>query len=121
MVSGSFYKVEIEELGEFRFLFENKAKHNQGNYFLEAYWSPKNYGIVDHIVGYDVKDINIEMYKIINDMSYFIDGARVSCICHMEDNTDTEGVYEGILASCFDYDENDFKEIYANAVNNKLN
>lgn len=100
--TGRFYQINVDNLGEFRFLFHDKSKHSKDkNYFLEVYWNPDNYGLVDFIVGYDVEDINEEIVKIQDDMSYFIDGARISCLCRVEDGTDTEGVYEAILNSYF--------------------
>jgi hypothetical protein len=47
--------------------------------------------VIDFLIGY--KEINY----IINDMSYFIDGVRISYLCRIEDGTDTEGVYQGIF------------------------
>ena len=112
---GVYYDLEIKDLGEFKFLFsinEDKGKledkNNQNDkssnkeYFLEAFWNPPQYGLVDFLVGYYVDDIDKEMDKIIDDMSYFIDGARVSCLCRIKNNHDDEGVYEGILDMWFD-------------------
>jgi hypothetical protein len=102
--SGTFFEIDIEGLGEFRFLFsvnkEFKSKENQ--YYVESYWCPTNYGIVDFIEGHYVENIFKERIDIINNsMDYYIDGARISCICHIEDNTDTENVYSDILKSYF--------------------
>jgi len=64
-----------------------------------------NYGLVDHIVGYYCESIEWEINRIIDDMSYFIDGARVSCLCRIDDNSDNEGVYQGILDEFFNEDD----------------
>lgn len=109
IIKGTFYKINVEDLGEFNFLFSENIndKRFTKKYFMESYWNPDNYGIVDFIVGYEVDNIEEEINRITEDMSYFIDGARISCLCHMDDNTDTEGIYEGILATYFDYDFKD--------------
>lgn len=100
---GVFYQIDIENLGEFRFLFHDKGKLTETkNHYLEVYWNPSNYGLVDFLVGYDVEDIDKEIAEFQEDMSYFIDSARISCICRIEDGSDNEGVYEGILNSYFD-------------------
>jgi len=106
---GVHFEVNIKDLGEFRFLFSNnkdKGKDKESNssnkeYFLEAFWNPPQYGLVNFLVGYYVDDIDKEMDIIIDDMSYFIDGVRVSCLCRIESNHDDEGVYEGILDEFF--------------------
>lgn len=109
IIKGTFYKIKVEDLGEFNFLFsENKGINpDTKNYFMESYWNPDNYGRIDFIVGYYVDDIEDEIYKITKDISYFIDGAKISCECHMDDGSDDEGVYEGILATYFNYDFED--------------
>lgn len=103
IIKGTFYKINVEDLGEFNFLFSENKEITSGTnkYFVESYWNPDNYGLVDFIVGYYVDDIEDEIYKITNDMSYFINGARISCECHMDDVSDDEGVYENILVSYF--------------------
>ena len=107
---GVHFEVNIKDLGEFRFLFsynkdkgkDKESKSSNKKYFLEVFWNPPSYGLVDFLVGYYVDDIDKEMDKIIEDMSYFIDGARVSCLCRIESGHDDEGVYEGILDMWFD-------------------
>lgn len=100
MIKGTFYRIDIKDLGEFRFLFQDK--NDEGKYFMEVYWNPDNYGLVDFLYGCYVDDIKKEMSENSDDMDYFIDSARISCICRIEDGTDIEGVYEGILNSYFD-------------------
>jgi len=106
---GYFFEINIEDLGEFKFLFsENEeSKSDKDKYFMESFWNPPNYGLVDHIVGYYCEDIQKEMEKITdkNGMDYFIDGARVACLCRIESGHDDEGVYEVILDEWFDEDE----------------
>jgi hypothetical protein len=36
------------------------------------------------------------------DLNYFIDGARISCICRIEADQDNDGVYESILNDYFE-------------------
>jgi hypothetical protein len=95
--NGVFHQVNIDNLGEFKFLFTNKGN----KYYLESYWNPENYGESHFIVGYEVDDIEKEISKIKEDMSYFIDGARIACECKVEAEEDIDGVYEGILDSYF--------------------
>ena len=103
IIQGTYYEINLEGLGEFKFLFsENKeSKSVKDKFFVESFWNPPNYGLVDHIVGYYCKSIELEINKIIDDMSYFIDCARVSCLCRIDSNHDDEGVYEGILDEIF--------------------
>lgn len=112
IIKGVFYQINVDELGEFKFLFSENMDIQRGEkkYFLESFWNPPNYGLVDFIVGYYVEDIEKEMNRIKEDMNYFIDGARVSCLCRIEDGTDTEGVYEGILYKYFGEEINDCDE-----------
>jgi len=110
IIQGTFYEINLEELGEFKFLFsENKeSKSVKDKFFVQSFWNPPNYGLVDHIVGYYCESIEWEINRIIEDMSYFIDGARVSCLCRINDNSDNEGVYQGILDEFFSEDDNSF-------------
>jgi len=108
IIGGTFFQLNIDDLGEFRFLFsENEdSKKNTDKYFMECFWNPPSYGLIDFIVGYYCEDIEKEMDRILDDPSYFIDGARVSCECRIESGHDDEGVYEGILDIFFS-DENE--------------
>lgn len=105
---GYFFEINIKDLGEFKFLFSDNEDVRPGTnkFFVECFWNPPNYGLVDHIVGYYCEEIEKEMDRITEDMSYFIDGARVSCVCRIEDGHDDEGVYEGILDMWFSDGEN---------------
>jgi len=107
IIKGTFYQINIGDLGEFRFLFSKNMDIQRGEkkYFLETFWNPPNYGLVDFIVGYYCEDIEKEINRIKEDMSYFIDGARVSCLCRIESGQDDEGVYEGILDMFFSDEE----------------
>jgi len=49
-----------------------------------------------------VDDIEDAVKRFSYDLDYFIDGARISCICRIEAGHDDEGVYEGILNDYFD-------------------
>ena len=75
IIQGTFYEINLEELGEFKFLFsENKeSKSVKDKFFVESFWNPPNYGLVDFIVGYYCESIECEINRIIEDMSYFID------------------------------------------------
>jgi len=110
IIQGIFYEINLEGLGEFKFLFsENKeSKSVKDKFFVESFWNPPNYGLVDFIVGYYCESIEWEINRIIEDMSYFIDGARVSCLCRIDDNSDNEGVYQGILDEFFSEDDDSF-------------
>jgi len=110
IIQGTFYEINLEGLGEFKFLFsENKeSKSVKDKFFVESFWNPPNYGLVDHIVGYYCESIEWEINRIINDMNYFIDGARVSCLSRIESNHDNEGVYQGILVEFFSEDDDSF-------------
>ena len=110
IIQGTFYEINLEGLGEFKFLFsENKnSKSVKDKFFVESFWNPPNYGLVDHIVGYYCESIEWEINRIIDDMSYFIDGARVSCLSRIDDNSDNEGVYQGILDVFFSEDDDSF-------------
>ena len=110
IIQGTYYEINLEGLGEFKFLFsENKeSKSVKDKFFVESFWNPPNYGLVDFIVGYYCESIEWEINRIIDDMSYFIDGARVSCLCRINDNSDNEGVYQGILDVFFSEDEDSF-------------
>ena len=110
IIQGTFYEINLEGLGEFKFLFsENKeSKSVKDKFFVQSFWNPPNYGLVDFIVGYNCESIEWEINRIIEDMSYFIDGARVSCLCRIESNHDDEGVYQGILDEFFSEDEDSF-------------
>lgn len=102
--SGKSYQFDIEGLGEFRFIFSRNSNITPGTdkYYFESYWNPENYGLVDFIVGYYVDDIEDEVKRLNYDLSYFIDGARVSCLCRIDAGHDNEGVYEGILNDYFE-------------------
>ena len=110
IIQGTFYEINLEGLGEFKFLFsENKeSKSVKDKFFVESFWNPPNYGLVDFIVGYYCESIEWEINRIIDDMSYFIDGARVSCLCRIDDNSDNEGIYQGILDEFFSEDDDSF-------------
>ena len=103
---GVSYQFDVEGLGEFRFIFSRNSDITPNNgkdkYYLESYWNPANYGLVDFIVGYYVDDIEDAVKRFSYDLDYFIDGARISCLCRIEDGSDNEGVYEGILNDYFD-------------------
>lgn len=103
IIKGTFFQINIDDLGEFKFLFsENKdIRKGTDKYLMESFWNPPNYGLVDFIVGYYCADTEKEMHRIIDDPSYFIDGARVSCLCRIESGHDDEGVYQGILNEWF--------------------
>jgi len=110
IIQGTFYEINLEGLGEFKFLFsENKeSKSVKDKYHVESFWNPPNYGLVDFIVGYYCESIEWEINRIIEDMNYFIDGARVSCLSRIESNHDNEGVYQGILDEFFSEDDESF-------------
>ena len=110
IIQGTYYEINLEGLGEFKFLFsENKeSKSVKDKFFVESFWNPPNYGLVDHIVGYYCESVEWEINRIIEDMSYFIDGARVSCLCRIDDNSDNEGVYQSILDEFFSEDDDSF-------------
>jgi len=112
LTQGMFYEINLERLGEFKFLFsENKeSKSVKDKFFMECFWNPPNYGLVDFIVGHYCESIEWEIQRIVNDMSYYIDGARVSCLCRIDSGHDDEGVYEGILDEFFS--ENDEEESF---------
>ena len=106
IIQGTFYEINLEGLGEFKFLFsENKeSKSVKDKFFVQSFWNPPNYGLVDFIVGYYCESVEWEINRIIDDMSYFIDGARVSCLCRIDDNSDNEG----ILDEFFSEDDDSF-------------
>jgi len=106
-IQGRFMELIVDGLGEFKFLFKENIPDNEsrGKYYMEVLWNPSGYGIVDFIVGMDIEDIDSEIEDIKEDMSYYIDGARVSCECHIENGTDDEGVYQEILDSWFGQEE----------------
>ena len=110
---GVSYQFDVEGLGEFRFIFSRNLDITPNNgkdkYYLESYWNPANYGLVDFIVGYYVDDIEDAVKRFSYNLDYFIDGARISCICRIEAGHDDEGVYEGILNDYFD-EEYEYKE-----------
>jgi len=99
MIKGTFYEIDLKYIGEFKFLFSENTSHKCGDkkYFMESFWNPPQYGIVDFIVGYGVDDIEEEMNRVNEDMSYFVDGARISCKVHIEEDNNDDGVYEEIL------------------------
>jgi hypothetical protein len=101
---GISYQFDVKGLGEFRFIFSRNYNITKGTdkYYFESYWNPERYGLVDFIVGYYVDNIEDEVKRLSHDLSYFIDGARISCICRIEADNDDEGVYEGILNDYFD-------------------
>ena len=105
---GISYQFDIEGLGEFRFIFSrnNDITPNSGKdkYYFESYWNPKQYGLVDFIVGYYVDNIEDEVKRLTYDLDYYIKGARISCECHIDTNDDIDGVYTGILYDYFDMD-----------------
>jgi predicted RNase H-related nuclease YkuK (DUF458 family) len=105
--TGVCHEIIVEGLGEFKFIFSKKDIDKwddcKEKIHLEVFWNPERYGVTDFIIGYFVDDIEEEMESIIEDMSYFIDGARISCECHLDDDTDNDGIYTGILESFFGY------------------
>lgn len=104
--NGTFCEIIVKDLGEFKFLFSKNPDIRPGTdkYFVESIWNPVNYGKIDFIVGYYTADVNEEIQKLMFDMSYFIDGARIACECHVEEDDDIDGVYTGILCSYFGVD-----------------
>ncbi|AEY66617.1 hypothetical protein [Clostridium sp. BNL1100] len=102
-IQGRFMELVVDGLGEFKFLFKENTSEDksQGKYYMEVLWNPIGYGLIDFIVGQYVDDIDSEMINIKEDMSYYIDGARISCICRIESGHDDEGVYEDILKNFF--------------------
>jgi hypothetical protein len=100
---GVSYQFDVEGLGEFRFIFSRNLDITPGTdkYYMKSYWNPESYGLVDFIVGCYINDIEDEVKGLSHDLSYFVDGARISCICRIEDGSDNEGVYEGILNNYF--------------------
>lgn len=112
---GIYFRKDIDNLGEFRFVFcktpEEELREGTNKYFVECFWSPENYGLVDFIVGLFVSDIDEAIEDYSNNMDYFIDGARVSCECRMASDEDKEGVYEGILMDYFNYTQCDICKI----------
>ena len=102
-IQGRFMELIVDELGEFKFLFKDNIPddESQGKYLMEAFWNPPDYGIVDFLEGHYVDDIDLEIENIKENMSYYIDGARISCESHIENKTDDEGVYQDILDSWF--------------------
>lgn len=112
---GTYFRKDVKDLGEFRFVFMKTPKEDlregTNKYFMECFWNPKNYGMVDFVVGYYVEDIDDEIDRISDDMSYFIDGAKISCECRIGSDEDNEGMYEDILMDFFDYDECDICKI----------
>ena len=117
IIQGTFYEINLEGLGEFKFLFsENKeSKSVKDKFFVESFWNPPNYGLVDFIVGYYCESIEWEINRIIDDMNYFIDCARVSCLCRIDDNSDNEGIYQGILDEFFSEDDDkEFEDDFCN-------
>ena len=113
LTQGMFYEINLEGLGEFKFLFsENKeSKSVKDKFFMECFWNPPNYGLVDHIVGYYCESVEWEINRILDDkMDYFIDGARVACLCRIDSNHDDEGVYEGILDEFFGGNEDNMDD-----------
>jgi hypothetical protein len=109
--NGTFCEINIEGLGEFKFLFSKNpdVKPGTNKYYVESIWNPKNYGKIDFIVGYYVSDINEEIQSLMFDMSYFIDGAKIACEIHVEEDDDIDGVYTGILCSYFGVDMEDIE------------
>jgi len=106
---GKVYLREIEGLGEFTFVFsKSKWEDSKKKYMLQSYFNPKNYGKVDFIVGYEIDSIGEEIVKLERDFDYFIDGARVSCLCNLEN--DDEGVYTALLIDYFDYTDEEIEE-----------
>jgi len=102
---GVSYQFDVKGLGEFRFIFSRNCDITPGKggrYYFESYWNPDNYGLVDFIVGYYVDDIEDEVRRLKDDLSYFIDGARTSCQCRIDSGHDDEGVYESILNDYFE-------------------
>jgi hypothetical protein len=106
---GKCYQIDIEDLGEFRFLvYDNVEKINNQKYYFESYWSPEKYGILDFIIGSSFDNFEED---VIDNIDYYIDGARISCEIHVQENTDTEDVYRDILKSYFNYTSRDLREI----------
>ncbi len=116
------YLREIDGLGEFKFIFTNtptkEIKEGTNKYFVEAIWNPKDYGDISFLVGYYISNIEkeIENYEKDFGMDYFIDGARISSECAVEDIDDIDGVYTGILINYFGYKNEKIYEL-----NSKLN
>lgn len=114
---GKSYLREIEDLGEFTFIFTKtpleEIKPGTSKYYVEALWNPENYGLVDFIIGYYIEDIDeeIDRYESEDGLDYFIDGARISCECRIASGHDDEGVYTGILMDYFEYTEEEIDEI----------
>ena len=108
------YLRDIDELGEFKFIF-NRVPFNElkkgvnDKYFVEAFFNPKSYGNVDFLVGYYVHDMGEEIEKFEDDesgmMEYYIDCARISCECAVEFTDDIDGMYCGLLMNYFGYTE----------------
>lgn len=111
---GQSYQFDIEGLGEFRFIFSRNPDITPGKdkYYFESYWNPERYGLIDFIVGYYVDNIEDEIKRLSYDLSYFIDGAKISCQCRIDAGHDDEGVYEGILNDYFEeeYEPNENKK-----------
>ncbi len=103
-IQGYFYELSINNLGEFKFLFKKNVLEEtaEENYLMEVFWNPEDYGVTDFIVGQYVDDIELTMEKVKSNMDYYIDGARVACLCRIESGHDDEGVYESILNEFFD-------------------
>lgn len=102
--AGKSYQFDIEGLGEFRFIFTENEEVTSGTdkYFLECYWNPERYGLVDFIVGYYVDNIEDTVERLSYDLDYFIEGARISCLCRIDIGQDDEAVYEDILNDYFE-------------------
>lgn len=108
IINGEFYKIKIKNLGEFNFLFSPNEdfddEFGSDKYYMEVYWNPFNYGLADFIIGQYAEDVYETMNKHYNYMDYYIDCAKVACLCHLDNNTDTDGVYIDILNEYFDMD-----------------
>lgn len=104
------YLKEVKGLGEFKFIFsKSKDKKVGKQLYMEAFFNPEDYGIVDFLIGYGVDDFDDEINSIENNFEYFIDCAKISCICHLED--DIDGVYTGLLIDYFGCDEEEINKM----------
>jgi len=107
---GVSYQFDVKGLGEFRFIFSRNTditpNNGKNKYYFESYWSPESYGLVDFIVGYYVDNIEDEVKRLSYDLDYFIEGARISCECHIDADNDIDVVYTGIL---YDYFEEEYE------------
>lgn len=98
-VQGRFIELVVDGLGEIKCLFkENQDSEREEKYIAEVFWNPPECGIVDYLFSCYLDDIEEEIEEIKKDINrYCFDFIEVTCEGRIEDNTDTEEIYQKVL------------------------